>query len=196
MPGATPEQTFAEARAAMERGDWDGVFACLDPADLAKATKNTLNRFMMASGAAADAFLAICAQHGPGEETTRDLKAKLARISESARSMTAGRDPATMVRESQRHQQVVKAYQDGVDAALKSVADLARFTAALERAIRADGSGGSVSSNLFVSETLEGVLVEGSRAWATRRMPGGATEDVGFVRRKGAWYIRLMARRR
>jgi hypothetical protein len=196
MPGATPEQTFAEARAAMERGDWDGLFACLDPADLAKATMNTVNRFLMAGGAAGDAFLQICAQHGPGEATVRDLKTKLARISESARTMTAGRDPATMVAESRRHQEVVKAYQQALDDALKSVADVAHFTAALERAIRADGSGGSVSSNLFVGETLEGVSIDGSKAWATRRMSAGATEEVGFSRRKGAWYIRLTARRR
>ena len=37
MPRGTPEETFAEALAAMERGDWEGVFACLDPAGVTSA---------------------------------------------------------------------------------------------------------------------------------------------------------------
>ena len=62
--------------------------------------------------------------------------------------------------------------------------------------MRADGSGGSVSSQLFIGERLEGVSIDGNKAWATRRMAGSATEEVGFVRRKNGWYIRLFARRR
>jgi hypothetical protein len=53
-----------------------------------------------------------------------------------------------------------------------------------------------VSSQLFIGERLEGVSIDGNKAWATRRMAGSATEEVGFVRRKNGWYIRLFARRR
>jgi len=80
-------------------------------------------------------------------------------------------------------------------ATLKAVPNLSRFTAALERAMRAEGGGGSISSRLFVDEILEGVSITGTRAWATRRSAAGHSEDVGFVRRKGEWYIRVLGKR-
>jgi hypothetical protein len=86
MARTTPDETFAEARAAMERGDWDGVFACLD-------------------------------------------------------------------------------------------------------------GGGSVSSRLFVGETVENVQIDGTKSWGIRRGPDGFQEDVGFVRKKGVWLIRLFGSR-
>ena len=78
---------------------------------------------------------------------------------------------------------------------MKAVPDLPRFTAALERAMREVLGGGSVSSRLFVNEILKGESTEGTMAWATRRTPEGHSEDVGFVRRKGAWYMRVFAKR-
>jgi hypothetical protein len=78
---------------------------------------------------------------------------------------------------------------------MKAVADLPRFVAAVERAMREVLGGGSVSSRLFVDEMLEDVSTEGTRACATRRTREGHSEDVGFVRRKGAWYIRVFAKR-
>ena len=195
MSRRTPEETFAEAREAMERGDWEGVFACLDPADIATIAANSFARFLMASGSAADVFLQICARHGLSEETLRDLRARGHAITESARVPMPPPGPA-MLEQSKRHQQLVKAYQQAREDALAAVADLPAFTGAMERAIRADGSGGSVASTLFVGETLEQVSIEGAKAWGTRRMAGAATEEVGFVRRKASWYIRLFARRR
>jgi hypothetical protein len=52
-----------------------------------------------------------------------------------------------------------------------------------------------LSSRLFVGETLEDVSITGTKAWATRRTPEGHAEDVGFVRRKGDWCIRPLAKR-
>jgi hypothetical protein len=195
MARRTPEETFAEARAAMERGDWENVFACLDPADVARIARNTFARFLVAGGAAGDAFLQICARYGISEATLADLRARGRAIGDSARVPIAPAGPA-MLEQSRRHQQLVQAYQQAQEDALAAVPDLPAFTGALERAVRADGSGGSVSSTLFVGETLEQVSIEGAKAWATRRMAGPATEEVGFVRRKTGWYIRLFARRR
>jgi hypothetical protein len=165
MSRGTPEETFAEARGAMERGD------------------------------RADTLLQICARHGISEGTLTDLRGRGRAIVESAQLPRVPPGPA-MLERSKRHQQLVKAYQQGKKDALDAVADLPAFTAAMERAVRADGSGGSVSARLFVGETLEQVSVEGARAWGTRRLADSAAEDVGFVRRKTVWYIRLFARRR
>jgi hypothetical protein len=76
------------------------------------------------------------------------------------------------------------------------VHDLPRFAAALERTLRAaGGGGGSVSARLFVDEWLEDLSVAGPEGWATRRNSGGLSEDIGFTRRGGAWYIRIVAKR-
>jgi hypothetical protein len=195
MSRGTPEETFAEARGAMERGDWEGVFVCLDPADVARIAGNTFARFLTAGGSAADTLLQICTRHGISEATLTDLRGRGRAIIESAQLPMAPPGPA-MLEQSKRHQQFVKAYQQAKEDALGAVADLPAFTAAMERAVRADGSGGSVSSTLFVGETLEQVSIEGAKAWGTRRLADSATEDVGFVRRKTSWYIRLFARRR
>jgi hypothetical protein len=195
MPRGTPEETFSEARAAMERGDWEGVFACLDPADVTKIAANTFARFLMAAPDEADVFVQLCGRHGIPEAVIAEIRARGRAITESARQPITPPGPA-MVEQSRRHQQLVTAYQQAQEDALGAVPDLPAFTGALERAVRAGGSGGSVSSTLFVGETLERVSIEGGRAWATRRMASSATEDVGFVLRKKAWYIKLFARRR
>ena len=160
MPRGTPEETFGEARAAMERGDWEGAFACLEPADVAKIAKNTFARFLMAGGAAADAFLQICGSHGISDATIADIRARGQAIIQSGRQPGLAPGPA-MLEQSRRHQELVKAYQQAQEDALDAVADLAAFTGALERAVRADGTGGSVSSQLFVGERLEGGLDRG-----------------------------------
>jgi hypothetical protein len=66
------------------------------------------------------------------------------------------------------------------------VPDLARFTAALERAMRTEGGGRSVSSTLFVGEALEG----GGQRWITpstlQEMDEGLVDDA-WLRRKAKW---------
>jgi hypothetical protein len=195
MPGATPEETFAEARDAMGRGDWEGVFACLDAGDLVKIANNGIARFLMATGPAAEAFTHLCAEQGIPQETLGAVRAALQRSAESSQAVLATTDPAGMMEASRRHHQNVLAHQNAVRDLVKSAPDMSRFTAALERALRADGGGGSVSAKLFVGETIGDVSVEGTKAWAVRRVSPGHTEDVGFVRRKGGWYLRLFAKR-
>jgi hypothetical protein len=194
----TPEEAFAEARAAMERGDWDGVFACVDPDNLLKISENGVSRFLVGGEATADAFTALCGEHDVPGEMVAALHTLLQRISESARasvSPASRPEPGAMLQQSLRHKQIVDEYRKALKATLKAVPDLARFTAALERAMRAEGGGGSVSSRLFVDEILEDVSITGTRAWATRRSADGQSEDVGFVRRKGEWYVRVLAKR-
>jgi hypothetical protein len=53
---------------------------------------------------------------------------------------------------------------------------------------------GSISSSLFVGDTLEGVTVDANLARGTRRAGNGATESIGFVQREGEWQVRLFAR--
>ena len=55
--------------------------------------------------------------------------------------------------------------------------------------------GGSISMRLFQQEQLTDVHIDGSRAWWTRVFGAGSSDDVEFVRRKGQWYIKLIARR-
>ena len=69
--------------------------------------------------------------------------------------------------------------------------DLPGFVAALERHTRRTVGGGSVSSDIFVGETLEEVTESGNRARGVRRTERGYEDSVDFVKRKGRWLIRL-----
>jgi hypothetical protein len=192
MAGATPEETFSLARAAMERGDWEGVFACLDAGNLKTIGDNSIGRFVAGGEAAADAFVALCGEHGVPREPVAALHSSLQQMAESMRAARASTpDPATMMERSRLHQQTVAAYRDAVKSILKSAPDLPRFIAALERAI----GGGSVSARLFVGEVVDDVQINGTKAWGVRRGPNGFREDVGFVRKKGLWYVRLFGTR-
>ena len=194
MPGATPEETFAEARAAMQRGDWEGVFACLDAGDLRRIASNGIARFMTFSGPA-DTFARLCAAQAVPPDALAAVREALRRMSERGDAGPATKDPAAMMEASRRHHENVRALQKAMKDLVDSAPDISRFTAALERALRADGGGGSVSTRLFVGESVGDVTVEGTKAWAVRHVSPGHTEDVGFVRRKGGWYIRLFAKR-
>jgi hypothetical protein len=55
MSRATPEDAFAEARAAMERGDRDGFRACLDAGTLLRIAENGVGR-LLAGGPATGAL--------------------------------------------------------------------------------------------------------------------------------------------
>ena len=198
MSRTTPEEAFAEAQAAIERGDWDSFFACLDSDDLLRIAENSLARFLMGGETIAPILTARCSEHAVPEERVVVLRTLLQRIAESGRasvSLVGSTEPGAMLQQSLRHKQIVDEYQKALKAMLRAVPELSRFTAALERAMRAAEGGGSVSSKLLVDEVLEDVSITGTRAWATRRTASGQSEDVGFVRRKGAWYVRVFARR-
>ena len=198
MARATLEEAFAEARAAMERGDWEAFCACLDAETLLRIVENGVARLLSGGPATADLFTRLCGEHDVPDAMVATLRARLERMAESGRALVSPEirsDQRAMVEESLRHKRVVDEYRESLKSTLKAVPDLARFTAALERALRAESGGGSMSTRLFVGETLADVSITGTKAWATRRGAAGHVEDVGFVRRKGEWYVRPLAKR-
>jgi hypothetical protein len=197
MSRTTPEEAFAEARSAMERGDWDGFFGCVDHDTLSRIAENGVIRLLGGDERSAPAFTALCGEHTLPEEMVIELRALRQRMAESAAqvSQMGGGNPGAMLQQALRHRQIVDRHQKVLRDMMKAVPDLPRFVAAVERAMREVLGGGSVSSRLFVDEILEDVSTEGTRAWATRRTPEGHSEDVGFVRRKGVWYMRVFAKR-
>ncbi|WP_296805853.1 hypothetical protein [Thiocapsa sp.] len=184
MALTTPAESFAEAQAAMTNGDWDGFFATLDRDDLMKIAANGVNRLVGQGPSGAAILRDLGAEHSINAEMVAELIAGVERIVSSARAAP-----------SADHRAIVGGYEDLLKRMLKGIADPGRFAAALERTFRAAGSGGSVSSSLFVGERLEGVEIDGNRAWGTRRLAGGEVEDIGFAKRRGGWFIRLLARR-
>jgi hypothetical protein len=197
MARTTPEETFAEARAAMERGDWDAVFACLVPENLLRIAENGVGRFLNADETTASIFDALCSENGIAAATLAELRAGLRQISLSAATLLSHSDnsePAMMMLHSRQHQLIVEEYRNSLKSMIKAVQDQPRFTADLERALRAVSGGGSVSLRLFLDEVLEDVSITGTKAWATRRTPDGHAEGIGFVKRKGGWYIHLFAK--
>jgi len=196
MARGTPEEAFAEASAAMARGDWPAFFACIDRKSLLRIAENGINRFLAGGPAASATFAALCDAQGVAAGRATALQALGARIVASGQAMRAGArtDPAAMVQNSLQHQKLVTEYRDGVKALAGEAPNLAAFVAALETALRAESGGGSVSSRLFLDETLGEVVVTGNKARATRRMASGATEDVSFAREKGQWVIKPFAR--
>jgi hypothetical protein len=198
MSRETPEAAFAEARTAMERGDWEGFCACLDADTLRRIAENGVARLLSGGPAAEHLLATLCRDHGVPDETVATMRAGLQRLAESGRAAGAPEmrsDPRTMLEYSIRHRQILDEYQKSLASTLRAVTDLAGFTAALERTLRAESGGGSLSTRLFVGEVIEDVSITGTKAWATRRDTSGHTEDVGFVRRKGEWYIRPLAKR-
>ena len=68
MSRGTPEEAFAEARAAMERGDWDGFCACLDAETLLRIAENGVSG-LLGGGPATEALLAnFCREHAVPDE--------------------------------------------------------------------------------------------------------------------------------
>ena len=171
----------------MERGDWQGVFACLDPDNLRRIGENSVGHFMNGDQRAHDTFAALCAEHGVPPDKVAALRSGLERMAESGRAPIVRSDPAAMMQQSARHQLNVIAYRLALKEMLKAAPNPAGFIAALERA----HGGVSVSTRLFVGEVVENVQIKGSTARGVRRGPNGFQEDVGFVRKKGGWYIKI-----
>ena len=182
----------------MEQVDWEGFFACLAPDNLLRIAENSVGGFLIGGDSASRAFDTLCSNIGVPASTLAELRSLLNQISESAKSFqprTNIFDPAKLLEDSQRHQLIVQRYQRTLKDMIQAVPDLARFTAGLERMLREESGGGSVSTRLFVGEQLENISIEGSKAWADRRITNGQSETVGFVKRKGSWYIHLFASR-
>lgn len=176
MSHETPQAAFEHARAAMLRGDLFEVFACLDPNDLKRVAANAVALSLGSRIDVADEEVhRICAEHRFPLEDLLQARRRVVQM--------PGRE-ATM---NQR---------DTMKRGLAALPNLPGFLAALEGYSRRSSGGGSISERLFQNETLTDVLVEGSRAWGTRVHGPGSSEAVEFVRRKGRWYVKLIARPR
>lgn len=200
MQRTTPESVFAIAQEAMERGDWETFFECLDRRDLLRLA----GMGVAVTGEVGQTFSTLCLEHGIPAEALERVKTFAQGISESARAMLRGHAEeqiasATqndMLEQSLRHRDLVRAHEKAIEACLKSVTNLAAFTAAAERLKRAVFGGGSVSSTLFVGESLRDITVDGQKASGVRRMKGGWEEAIAFVQKKGQWYVKLLPRAR
>ena len=182
----TPQAVFATAQSAIARADWETFFACLDQPDLLRIAKNGVGVLVATPPDAATR--ALCAVHGFPLD---DVYNRGQRIAESSQAMRR----ASSRELSLQHKALVDAYTDAIEAGLRGLADLAGFTAALERRMRSAGGSGSVSSRLFADETLADVVVEGGNARGKRRSPAGAIDEIAFVQRKDDWRIRLPLKR-
>ena len=192
MARTTPEETFAEARAAMEGGHWEGVFACLESDNLMRIGQNSVGHFMNGGDRSMQTFVALCGEHGVPSDKVSALRGALEHMAEWGRAaMARASDPAAMMRQSLEHRDNVKAYNLALKETLKAAPNLPAFTAALERSL----GGVSVSSRLFIDEVVENIQIDGTKAWGIRRGPNGFQEDVGFVRKKGVWFIHLFGKR-
>lgn len=186
MPRTTPEEAFAAAQAAISRQDWDAFFACIDPGDLRRVVKNGLARL------GRDRRIEeLCREAGVEQALIDPVKQLASRMGRAAQAALGGGGDASLALKG-----LVDAHKKALDALVKAVQAIDTLAAALERHLRATAGGGSVSSSLFLGDTLEAVRVDGNTAWGTRRSATGATESVGFVRRAGEWQVRLFARPR
>ena len=196
MAPTSPATVFDDARAAMERGDWNAFFACLDRDALVRIAENSFKGLINRDTAW---LRALCAEFSfPADVIDRlqGVEQTMARLAEEKLKLAfSATMPANAAEILLGHRHAFREYEKILTRALKSVPDLPAFTAALERRMRAVVGGGSISATMFVGETLEDVVVEGKKAWATRRMSEGWTEDIGFVEKGGAWYIKILARR-
>lgn len=176
MSRKTPQAAFEHAQAAMLRGDLFEVFACLDVNGLKRVAASAVALSLNTRIDDADEEVRrICDEH---RFPLDDL------LSARRRVMQMPGMEATM---NQRHT---------MKRGLPAVSNLPAFLAALEGYSRRVSGGGSISARLFQNETLTDVKVEGSRAWGTRVHGSGSSDDVEFVRRKGQWYVKLIARPR
>lgn len=196
----TPEAAFAEASAAMDRGEWHGFFACIDRDSLMTIAENGVGRFIAGGDRYAAMFAGLCARNGIPADMPEKLRAAAARIVESAGAMRPAGNPQDrkqMLEDSIRHKAIVDDYRDTLKNIVKASPNIHAFVADLEIALRQETESGSVSTRLFVDETLETVSVSGSSAKGIRRMRGGATEAVSFVRRRGGeWFIKPFTKSR
>jgi hypothetical protein len=191
MSRETVEGTFAAAQSAIEQGDWETFFACLDNRSLLKIAKNSLQGILNS-----DTSQAILNEYGVAIASIQPLRAKVQSLAASAAVVVATTDPALRMQQSLHHKQLVDEYDQSLEDLLKAVADLPGFTAALERAMRALVGGGSVASDMFMGESLQDISIEGKTAWGVRRTSRGDCQDLKFVQRRGRWYIQLLARGR
>jgi hypothetical protein len=198
MDRTSPTGAFTVAQTAMQQGDFATFFSCLDRTDLIGIARNSVNMLLNTAS-----FAALCIEHDLALELVQELQRLSNSLTRSAQNYPSQEqfphDPAAYYAAvgaySSQHQNLVSAYDKALVQLLKSVPNLPAVTAALERHMRSIVGGGSISSELFVGESLSDLVIEGSRAWATRADGTGWKEDIGFIQKKGTWYIRLLAKK-
>ena len=144
------------------------------------------------------AFCDVCLEHGVSNEALNSLQGAVREMMESAGAMArdATTSPEAMMERSLAHRDLVRAHDAAVATCARQVHDHVAFVAAVERLRRATSGGGSVSSSLFVGETLADVTITGRKAVGVRRYRNGEREPVAFVHKRDGWRVSIFARPR
>jgi hypothetical protein len=185
------DAAFAAAQRAMAAGDWDGFFAAIATKDLRRLATMGLG---IALGPHADAAREMLADHGIDVAAVGDLADLADRITASAGSLRSGGTARETRVRSLAHRDLVKAYEKAARDIVVRTTDLPRLVGAIERFRRRTEGGGSVSSRLFLHETLADVVVDGKTAVGVRRYADGTTDPVRFVFERGGWKVSIFGR--
>jgi hypothetical protein len=194
MTAASPAEAFLAAQQAMIHGDWEGFFRRLTRRRLVEIAVMVIP---MVGDDPAGTFSDLCRRHGiPADllADVRDLGDEIVRSAERFRG-DDGRSPAEMVADSDRHRLLVKEHARAAKACVDAITDVAAFVAASERHRRETSGGGSISSRMFVDETLTEIVVTGRKATGVRTFPHGRSEGLAFVFERGEWRIGGATRR-
>lgn len=163
------------------------AFACFDRADLLKIAGNSVRALSTVDSVLDEP----CDHFGFEAASLGDMRELTARMAASVALLTE--DPASF--DSVAHRQMVNDYEAAIEQGLRTVTDMAGFSAALEERMRDRMGGGSISTALFEGESLSALEVDGKRAWATRVHRDNETDDIGFVQKRDGWKIKLFAKR-
>lgn len=193
MAASSPDEVFLTARQAMVRGDWEAFFRCLTRARLQAIASMVIP---MVGDDPSGRFADLCHAHGiPDDLLAAVREAGTAIVASAQRARVADVSTEQMLAESQRHHELVTAHKRATKACVQAIADPAAFVAASERYRRETSGGGSISSQMFVDETLTDVVVTGTKATGVRRFPRGQTEGLAFALERGEWRIGGATRR-
>ncbi len=192
MTAATPHEVFHTAQLAMVRGDWEAFFPCLAKKALERIAAMVMP---MVGDDRAGRFADLCHRQGvPHHLLDAVLRAgDDVRVSAERYVPADPMPPAEMSAWSSRHRDLVKAHDAACAACIKAIPDLAGFVAAVERLRRDTSGGGSISSTMFVDETLTDVVVSGNKGTGVRVFARGSSDPVAFVRERGEWRIQIFA---
>lgn len=193
MPGTDPNDTFREAREACRTLDWEGLYACLVLTSVTALATNSLQVLSRRTEALDTTTMKrLCLEADTDTSWVDEWAARRAQIQDSHTELRAGGSVGEDVRKlSVRHRTLVVQDKRETERALRELPELRRLAAALEREMRQVLGGGSVSSRLFVDETLHDVVVAGNRATGLRRTARGHEMGIEFEKVDGRWFIQV-----
>ena len=166
---------FERAQQMVAAGDWEGVFQLLDDSTVQAVGSNSLHWLVSQS---------------PEDWTDypqlplAELRAMSERMQASAQAVLAAPGDLAL---SLAHRDLVK-QQSAL--AKKAVTGQSKALGQIESLRRRRGQGGSISSSLFLGESLKDIRVTGSQAVATRVYANGVQEPLQFKRRRDGWKIK------